>query len=90
MKIYFEKTNGGNQVIMTDGETAKIFDASPSGVYEGIDLYAEDAEKKLKKHFSDLEECGDLNVFDEIYSDNETNFEDVIGELENAILVFSN
>ena len=43
MKVYFAKTDGGNQVIMTDGETAKIFDAAPTGVFEGIDLYAEDA-----------------------------------------------
>ena len=28
MKIYFEETNGNNLVIITDGKTAKIFDAA--------------------------------------------------------------
>ena len=51
MKIYFEKTNGNNLVIITDGETAKVFDAAPSGIYEGIDLYADDAVELLKNHF---------------------------------------
>lgn len=26
MKIYFEKTNGNNKVIFTDGKTAKVFE----------------------------------------------------------------
>ena len=43
MKIYFEETNGSNLVIITDGETAKIFGAAPSGIYEGVDLYDQDA-----------------------------------------------
>lgn len=51
IKIYFEKTNGNNIVIITDGETAKVFDAAPSGIYEGIDLYADDAAELLKKTF---------------------------------------
>lgn len=50
MKIYFEKTNGNNLVIITDGETAKIFDVAPSGIYEGVDLYTEDAADQLRRN----------------------------------------
>lgn len=90
MKIYFEKTNGNNLVIITDGETAKIFDASPSGIYEGIDLYAEDAADQLREKFRALEKSGELNGFNDIYSPDEMPLEDLAEELEEAELVFKN
>lgn len=91
MKVYFEKTNGGNRVIMTDGETAKIFDAAPTGVFEGIDLYADDADEQLKKHFEEAENAGELNGYSEIYSSNEIDFDEALAdELEEAILIFEN
>jgi hypothetical protein len=34
MKIYFEKTNGNNKVIFTDGKTAKVFDGAPTGRFK--------------------------------------------------------
>ena len=82
MKIYFEKTNGGNFIIITDEETAKVFDAAPSGIYEGIDLYASNAADLLKKYFQLLKKSGNLNDFDDIYSPNEMLFEDVKKEIE--------
>lgn len=90
MKIYFEKTNGNNLVIITDGETAKIFDAAPSGIYEGIDLYAEDAADQLREKFRALEESGGLNGFNDIYSADEMPLEDLAEDLEDAELVFEN
>lgn len=90
MKIYFEKTNGNNLVIITDGETAKIFDAAPSGIYEGVDLYVEDAAEQLREKFRALEEAGELNDFDDIYSPEEMPLEDLAEELEGAELVFEN
>lgn len=90
MKIYFEKTNGNNLVIITDGETAKIFDAAPSGIYEGVDLYTEDAADQLRARFQGLEEAGELNDFNEIYSPDEMPVEDLAEELEVAELVFEN
>lgn len=90
MKIYFEKTNGNNLVIITDGETAKVFDAAPSGIYEGIDLYADDAAELLKNHFQQLEKDDDLNDFDDIYSPDEIPVEDLQDELDAAELVFEN
>lgn len=88
MKIYFEKTNGNNLVIITDGETAKIFDAAPSGIYDGVDLYADDAADQLRARFRGLEESGELNEFDDIYSPEEMPVEELAEELEAAELVF--
>ena len=90
MKIYFEETNGNNLIIITDGETAKIFDAAPSGVYEGVDLYAEDAADQLRERFRELEESGELNDFNDIYSPDEMPFENVKNEIENnSELIYS-
>lgn len=55
MKIFFEKTNGNNNIIFTDGEKAKVCDFAPSGKMDGIDLYADDAGKQLKKYFQNTE-----------------------------------
>ena len=88
MKIYFEETNGNNLVIITDGKTAKIFDAAPTGIYDGVDLYAEDAADQLHARFWDLEEAGELGDFDNIYSPDEMPVEELAEELENAVLVF--
>ena len=88
MKIYFEKTNGNNLVIITDGETVKIFDAAPTGIYEGVDLYDQDAADQLREKFRALEEAGELNDFDDIYSPAEMPLEDLAEELEAAELVF--
>ena len=88
MKIYFEKTNGNNLVIITDGEMAKIFDAAPSGIYDGVDLYAEDAADQLREKFRALEESGELNDFNDIYSPDEMPVEELAEELEGAELVF--
>ena len=82
MKIYLERTNGYNVIALTDGNTAKIFDVAPNGIYEGIDLYSDDAIIKLKELFSDLNNTGCLEDYDFIYSDNEIEFEDVKSELE--------
>lgn len=88
MKIYFEETNGNNLVIITDGETAKIFDAAPTGIYEGVDLYDQDAADQLRERFRELEESGDLNDFNDMYSPDEMPLEDLAEELEGAELVF--
>lgn len=92
MKIYFERTNGNNLVIFTDGETAKIFDAAPSGIYEGVDLYTEDAEEQLKARFQELEEAEELNDYSDIYSPDEMPLEEIADELKEmeAVLIFKN
>ncbi|RZT00885.1 hypothetical protein [Cuneatibacter caecimuris] len=80
MKIYLEKTNGNNLVIITDGKTAKIFDGAPTGTFEGVDLYTENTVEELKKFFAETE----LNEYNEIHCENEVNFEDIAEELETA------
>ena len=80
MKIYFQKTYGSNSVIITDGEMAKVFDAAPSGIYEGVDLYDENAADQLRKRFRELDETGELNDFYNIYSPNEMPLEYVKNE----------
>lgn len=84
MKVYF--TN--NTIIITDGITAKLFDAAPSGIYEGVDLYSADAADQLRKHFRELEKSGELNDFCDIYSKNEMDLEDLEEEIEAAECVF--
>ena len=88
MKIYFERTNGNNLVIAAEGRSAKIYDAAPSGIYAGVDLYAEDAADQLREKFRELEESGELNDFNDIYSSDEMPLEDLAEELEGAELVF--
>lgn len=81
MKIYFERTEGNNNVMITDGETVKIYDAAPTGIFEGVDLYAEDAAEKLALHFAELASNGTLNDFNDMFSENEMPLEDVVDEL---------
>lgn len=88
MKIYFEETNGNNLVIITDGKTAKIFDAAPSGIYGGVDLYSDDAAERLRETLKKWHEDGDMDDFDSIWGPDEVPLEDLAEELEEAVLVF--
>mgnify|MGYP004461717603 CR=1 FL=1 len=82
MKAYFEKTNGNNVVIVTDGDTAKVFDGAPDGTFEGVDLYADNTEELLKNfEWSELD-------YNEMYSGNELYYEDIEEELKDATLIF--
>ncbi len=92
MKVYLEKTDSDNNVIITNGEMAKVFNGSPDGTYEGVDLYADNAADLLSQRFKELERIGELQSFDEIYSSNEVPFEDIKEELEAyaAELIFEN
>ena len=92
MKAYLEKTDSDNNVIITNGGVAKIFNGSPDGVYEGVDLYANNAADLLAQRFKELDKSGELQNFDEIYSSNEVPFEDIKEELEAyaAELIFEN
>lgn len=82
MKIYFEKTNGNNKVIITNGKTAKIFDGAPSGIVDGVDLYDENAAEKLGKKYRES-----VFDFEDVADHNEVDFEEIEEELENAELI---
>ena len=89
MKVYFLKTNSNNLVIATEGRNAKIFDGAPSGIYAGIDLYAEDAADQLRKSFRELDEADELNGFDELNGEEVEIGHDLFNELSEADLVYS-
>lgn len=89
MKVYFKKTNGNNLVIIAEGINAKIYDAAPSGFYDGVDLYAEDAAEQLRGKFQALDEAGELNGFDEMCGEEVEIGNQLFEGLTGADLVFS-
>ena len=88
MKIYYVKTDSYNEVVITDGETAKVYTCAPNGTFEGIDLYAENASFLLKAYFR--KEMDDLEVYENMWCENgEMAYRDVADLLEGADLVYS-
>lgn len=66
----------------TNGGAAKVFNGAPDGTYEGVDLYTDNAAELLAQRFKELDESGELQDFDDIYSPNEVLFKDIKEELE--------
>lgn len=90
MKVFFEKTNGNNLVIIAEGRNAKIYDGAPSGIYAGVDLYAEDAADQLRARFQELDEADELSDFDDLGGEEIRIGRDLFTELAcDAELVFS-
>lgn len=91
MKVYFIQNDDDNLITITDGKTAKIFTAAPTGIYEGIDLYEKNTIELLKKHFKNLDTTGNLNDYSNIYSHEETKLTNEFKkELKTAELIFQN
>lgn len=89
MKVYFERTNGNNLVIVAEGRNAKIYDGAPSGIYAGVDLYAEDAADQLRARFQELDEADELSDFGDLGGEEIRIGHDLFEELADAELVFS-
>ena len=89
MKVYFERTNGNNLVIVAEGRNAKIYDGAPSGIYAGVDLYAEDAAEQLRARFQELDEADELSDFDDLGGEEIEIDNNLFNELTGAELVFS-
>lgn len=89
MKVYFLETNADNVVVIAEGRSAKIYEAAPSGIYAGVDLYSNDAAKQLRDKFTDLDEAGDLNGFDEMSGEEIEIDNNLFDKLAGAELVFS-
>ena len=87
-KVYFLKTDDYNDVVITDGITAKIYGGEPTGIYNGVDLYAEDAPDKLQAVFKAQEEAGVLQGFEELYSSEEMPAEEIAEQLEDLKPIF--
>lgn len=84
MEIYFEKTNGNNIVIVTDGQTAKVFDGAPDGLFADVALYADNAADLLKSRLQELDAIGELNDYNDMYSPNEMEYEEIREKLEDC------
>lgn len=89
MLVYFVKTDSYNNLVFTEGLEAIIRDCAPSGMFEGIDLYAEDAASRLKAHFEALNEAGELNDFSDIWGDREKINHDLYELLAGSEVIFS-
>ena len=87
MKIYFEATNAYNNVIFTDGENAKVFNGVPNGMFEGVDLYGDDAVQQLKDFYREAAESGEINDFDEITGGDEIELDEL--DLSDAEMIYS-
>lgn len=47
--VYFVKTNSHNAVVYAANGKGKMFDGAPTGIWNGVDLCADDAAAQLKK-----------------------------------------
>lgn len=87
MKVYMEKEN--RALVFVEEDQVKIYDSAPTGMYNGIDLYAENASDKLTELFAGLEESGELSSFWEIGIQEEDYTQELQDEMEEfGILVF--
>lgn len=65
LKIYFVRTNAGNDIVITDESTAKMPTVAPKGEYAGVDLYADAAADNLRARFAEIaDEMYDYQMID--------------------------
>lgn len=88
MKAYFVETNAYNSVMFTDGKTAKFFNAVPSGIFEGVDLYSDNAVERLREMLKKLYDDGNMEDFNSMWTSDEMPIDDLAEEMEDAVLVF--
>ena len=81
MTVYFVKTDDYNRIVLAEGREAIIEDCALSGVFEDIDIYAEDASYLLK--------VGELNDFSQIPGDREKINHDLYELLAGSEVIFS-
>lgn len=86
MKVYFENTNAYRNVIFTDGETAKIFNGTGDGKFDGIYLYGDVDQviEQLKKYFAEA----NLNDYDEINGDLTIDYEDLADGIDDMVEIY--
>lgn len=84
-KIYFVKTDDYNCLIATDEVTALMFDGTPTGKVEGIDLYAPDAVEQFKEFYK----ANTINDYTDMYSKYTFSYGEISDMLEDAELVYS-
>lgn len=89
MKIFYVKTNGYNCIVYTEGREAIIKGCEPSGMFEGVDICAEDAASRLTAVLEALNDAGDLNDFSQMPGDRQEIGHDLFEQLASAELIFS-
>ena len=67
-QVYFLKTSDYNEIVFTDGLTAKFYGSGNSGFFEGVDLCESNAVEKVKAALENLQKSGELEKFDNLYS----------------------
>lgn len=67
-QVYFLQTSDYNEVVFTDGLTAKFYGTGKSGFFEGVDLCESGAVEKVKAVLENMQKSGELKEFDNMYS----------------------
>lgn len=67
-QVYFLKTYDYNEVVFTDGLTAKFYGNVNSGFFEGVNLCESGAVEKVKAVLEKMQKSGELEKFDNLYS----------------------
>lgn len=67
-QVYFLKTSDYNEIVFTDGLTAKFYGSGNSGFFEGVDLCESGAAEKVKSMLENMQKYGELEKFDNLCS----------------------
>lgn len=67
-QVYFLNTSDYNEIVFTDGLTAKFYGSGNSGFFEGVDLCESGVVEKVKAVLENLQKSGELENFDNLYS----------------------
>lgn len=89
MKVFLVKTDSYNDLVFAEGREAIIKGCEPSGMFEGIDLYAENAVSRLKAYFEALSETRELNDFSQMPGERQEIGHDLYEQLAGSEMIFS-
>lgn len=88
MRIYFRESKlNNNEVIFAEDDTIKIFDGSPEGVIDGIEVESPDALKRFKKHFAAVGNKVKMDEYANTYESREITLKH--GVLRDAELIYT-
>lgn len=88
MRIYFRESKlNNNEVIFAEDDIIKIFDGSPEGAIDGIEVEAPDALKQFKKHFAAVGNKVKMDEYANTYESREITLKH--GVLKGAMLIYT-
>jgi len=82
-----ESKSNNNEVIFVEDDTIKIFDGSPQGAIDGIEVEAPDALKQFKKHFAAVGNKVKMDEYANTYESREITLKH--GALKGAMLIYT-